>query len=377
MRDDGHADVRITPIVSDALDGGSRVKDNGTARDFWYPVALIEELEGGPLACRLLDEDIVVFKHQRGISALRDLCCHRGTPLSMGSVKDDVIVCGYHGWEFDETGRCVRIPQRSPERAIPNQAKVDSYRACERFGAVWVCLGEPQFDLPAFPEFDDPEYRTIFTGTYTWQAGAARMMENFIDPAHFAFIHPGILGDPRRPEFDLSPIDHVGDGFTFSVTSDVPAADDGETWVSEPTHFRFRLPYQLRIVRERSAATGIDESVAYSHSRLPTVPEGDGSVPRLLYFICIQPISWNQSRRYTWMARNCRLDEPDANFLAFQDTLNGQDQAVVERQKPELLPLDLTAEMQVKGVDDPGLEFRRLLAKAGLIESSLTVVQSG
>ena len=77
------------------------------------------------------------------------------------------------------------------------------------------------------------------------------------------------------------------------------------------------------------------------------------------------------------MARNCSLDEPDANYLTFQDTLNGQDQAVVELQRPELLPLDLTAEMQVKGIDDPGLEFRRLLAKTGLIESSLTAVQSG
>lgn len=350
--------------------------DKGIARDFWYPVALTDELEEGPIARRLLDENIVLFKHQDGVAALRDLCCHRGTPLSMGSVENGVIVCGYHGWEYDDSGRCVRIPQRGPERAIPRQAKVDSYHAVERFGAVWVCLGEPRFELPIFPEFDDPNYHTIFTGTYTWEAGAARMMENFIDPAHFAFIHPGILGDPRRPEFELSSIDHVEDGLTFSVTCDVPAAD-GETWVSEPILFRLRLPYQLRIIRERTAATGVDASVAYSHSRLPTAPDEGGSVPRLLYFICIQPISGNRSRRYTWMARNCRLDEPDENFLTFQDTLNSQDQAVVEQQKPELLPLDLTVEMQVKGVDDPGLEFRRLLAKTGLIESALTVVQTG
>lgn len=331
------------------------------AKDFWYPVTMMEDLDAGPKAVTLLNERLVVFRTEEGVASLRDLCCHRGTPLSMGRISEaGTIVCSYHGWEYNTDGRCVRIPQRSPELRIPSKAQVDSFLTEVRYGAVWVCLREPRSALPEYPEYADPGYRTIFSGSYTWKAGAARMMENFLDPAHLAFVHPGLLGDPDRPEFSMTPIRASEDELTFAAENDVPAPNEGE-WVREMVDYRYRLPYYLWVTRD---SRGVSKAFAYA--------EQPGEHQRFVLFTAIQPITPKESRRYTWFARNYALDErEDDRFQKFLETLREQDRVIVESQRPEELPLDLTAEMQVKGVDDPGLAFRRLLADRGLIESAL------
>ena len=77
----------------------------------WHPVAAVEDLDGGPIKTTLLDEDLVVFRSGGEVHALQDLCIHRGTPLSLGSLNaDGCLVCAYHGWTFDTSGKCVYIP---------------------------------------------------------------------------------------------------------------------------------------------------------------------------------------------------------------------------------------------------------------------------
>ena len=80
------------------------------------------------------------------------------------------------------------------------RAPVKPYRAVDRYGWVWVSLGNPQHDIPAFAEWDGPSFRKIFCGPYRFHAGAPRVLENFLDVAHFPFVHEGYLGDPDHTE---------------------------------------------------------------------------------------------------------------------------------------------------------------------------------
>ena len=106
----------------------------------WYPVAFSREVTEKPYATRLLDERVVLYRISDGsVVAARDICYHRGVPLSLGHVEGDEIVCKYHGLRYDPTGRCTCIPAH-PKGAISPRLRLDIYRAQERYGLVWVRL---------------------------------------------------------------------------------------------------------------------------------------------------------------------------------------------------------------------------------------------
>ena len=80
-------------------------------RGYWHPVAYVSEvIDGGPLAVTLLEEPLVLARIDDKMSAFRDICVHRGTALSLGSVDENGLRCGYHGWCYDGEGRCTKIP---------------------------------------------------------------------------------------------------------------------------------------------------------------------------------------------------------------------------------------------------------------------------
>ena len=86
----------------------------------WHPVAYAHELKDAPAAATLLGEAVVVWRTRDGRAhAMRDLCIHRGTALSLGWVADDCLVCPYHAWRYDASGACVRIPQSAAVGARP------------------------------------------------------------------------------------------------------------------------------------------------------------------------------------------------------------------------------------------------------------------
>ena len=148
---------------------------------------------------RLLEHDVVIWRNQDGVHAWQDLCVHRGSKLSFGRVVNDCLACPYHGWEYDSSGQCVRIPAH-PGQPPPARAHTTVYPVKERYGLVWVCLGNPAQDVPAFPEWEDASFSKIPAGPYLYRAHGPRVVENFLDVAHFPFVHMGYLGDPSQTE---------------------------------------------------------------------------------------------------------------------------------------------------------------------------------
>jgi phenylpropionate dioxygenase-like ring-hydroxylating dioxygenase large terminal subunit len=118
--------------------------------NFWYPICTTEELnEENPRRAELLGVRLVAFRDESGDAhVLADTCVHRGGSLSKGKVLGDNVQCPYHGWEFDGTGKCTKIPSMR-KGTPPGRAKVDSYPVQEKYGIVFAFLGDlPEAERP-------------------------------------------------------------------------------------------------------------------------------------------------------------------------------------------------------------------------------------
>src|SRR5262249_25614505 len=105
----------------------------------------------------------------------------------------------------------------------PAKARAKAFRARERYGLVWVCLGEPRLEIPEFPsEFGDPSFNwEPYTSEGQWRANAARMIENLADFSHFPWVHAGILGDPNQAESPPINLTEVQGGFQYEIDTPV------------------------------------------------------------------------------------------------------------------------------------------------------------
>jgi phenylpropionate dioxygenase-like ring-hydroxylating dioxygenase large terminal subunit len=321
-------------------------------RSFWHPVATARQVSDRPLGVQLLDEPIVLFRTEGDrIVALKDLCLHRGTALSLGWVDQGQIVCQYHGWTYDAEGRCTRIPSLPPERGIPRRARAISYLAEERFGLIWVCLEhDPKLPPPDLPQFGMSGWRATLCGPWEVYAHATRVLENFLDVAHPAWVHPGLLDDglgglvqPYKCE--------IKDG---AVVSEYQLNEPFPEWKAkaygvDPSELHdgyTRVHYTSTVVRPFTV-------VGYKRA-----PGGD----QIIFFnVC--PRSEQTSIAYLYMMRTVQLDQPDEPFREFQELLWSQDKRVLESQRPFITPLDLREEMHVSPPDVVNVAYRRYLAE--------------
>jgi len=176
-------------------------------RHCWFVVARSVDISK-PVAARLLDTPLVVFRDKDGVAKVTDSrCMHRGANLAQGVVTENGIQCPYHGWAYDgTTGKCTRIPSLANGQAIPENAKIKAYPAVEKYGHVWTCLDEPFFEIPTPPELDGlviDEWRAALP--IPAKCGFMAATENFRDMAHFPFVHHVTMGevDPVIPQLDV------------------------------------------------------------------------------------------------------------------------------------------------------------------------------
>jgi phenylpropionate dioxygenase-like ring-hydroxylating dioxygenase large terminal subunit len=323
-------------------------------RCYWHPVATSRELGSKPLGVSLDDERIVIWRSGQRVSAFRDLCIHRGTALSLGWVDNGNLVCAYHGWTYAPDGACVRIPSLEPGRAIPAKARATAtYSAQERYGLIWLCLAEPRAPIPELPELEDSAYHTFFHSTGEWHTSAARMIENFIDTSHFPYVHPGINATPDDPVIPDFPVMRNGLELRFETRFTAPSADtfrgpdtlaSFSAFTEGRRRYRVVLPFTAQAIRP--------------------MPEGR----RQLVSVIAAPIGGKRMRYYVFSSRNFALDQPDDAFRTLISTIFAQDRTIVESQRPEALPLDLTEELHLKGPDAGTLQYRRMLSELGLKE---------
>jgi phenylpropionate dioxygenase-like ring-hydroxylating dioxygenase large terminal subunit len=307
----------------------------------WHAVALSTEIKEGQVKqVRLLGEDLVAWRSGGVACIWKDICIHRGAQLSRGCVKGGLLMCPYHGWTYNTAGQCTKIPAH-PEQKPPPRAKAMTFPVVERYGLIWTCMGTPERPLIEFPEYEDASYRKVMCGPYLVNASAPRIIENSLDVAHFAFVHEGILGDPEHAEIK---------DFEAEMTGDGVVARDIRFWQTDPD------------------GTGKPGDVAYNYwvpRPFTLILRKSSNGPLFALMQTTTPADECRSIFYSCVAMNYAHDVPEEEIRGFQDRVFAQDIPVIESQRPELLPLDLQAELHLRA-DRTSIAYRQWLGKLGL-----------
>lgn len=330
-------------------------------RPFWHPVLPIDALPADRLvSVELLGEAIALVRLNGEIAAMQDLCRHFQARLSLGEVIDhngrQCLMCRYHGWTYDEGGRCVHIPQLSPGREIPAEARVPRYLTQERCGLIWVCLAEePRFDIPDFPEAADPAFHAGPLRVYDpWRASAPRAVMGALDDTHFPWTHPGLLGTRDRPE----PPDHKVWREGRYLVSRYTVLQPRNVSTADPT----ALP---------GDASSMEKITYTNYVGVPGVirliKDGE-SGQRYLIWMAACPHRYDSTTTFWRVARNYDRDPAhDPSYEDFEDQIRAQDKPIVESQRPWLLPPFWTKiELPLRPGDLPLIEYQKWLEELGI-----------
>lgn len=317
--------------------------DDQLLRNDWHPVLRADALHDGSVhGVRLLGVDVVVWQQAGHIHAMRDLCVHRGAKLSLGKVVNECLMCPYHGWHYDETGRCVHMPAH-PGQVPPAKAQTAVYQVRTRYGLVWVSLGQPDHDVPTFPEWDVPGYGHAVCEPFAHvEAYGPRIIENFLDAAHFPFVHGGVLGDPTRPELGEYEVRIDADGIT---------SDPIEVYQPDPYGGAAGLvTYTYHVYRPLTA---------HFTKHMPTATNG--------MVLTLTPHDDRDCTAWFLVATSAVTDHAalEINYTPRIAAIFAEDVAIVASQRPELLPLDLQAELHLRS-DRVAIAYRKWLRQIGL-----------
>jgi phenylpropionate dioxygenase-like ring-hydroxylating dioxygenase large terminal subunit len=309
----------------------------------WHPVASVRQLSEKPIkAVRLLAEDLVIWTHEGDYFVWQDLCMHRGAKLSPGKLVGDCLMCPYHGWHYDKTGKCVYIPTH-PEQVPPAKAVVKTYHIQKRYGLLWVCLGTPANDIPPFPEWPNPDMGKAVCGPYEHiRANGPRLIENYLDAAHFPFVHGGVLGDPEKPVLGEVEVRTTQAGVASNPISVYqPDPYGGSSGEVTYTYHAFR-PLTAHFTKHMTGATNGMMLAVTPHDEL------DSS-------------AW-------FVVATTAVTDADVLGRDYEPRIRAifeEDREVVEGQRPELLPLDLQQELHLKS-DRVAIAYRKWLKDLGL-----------
>jgi len=173
-------------------------------RNAWYAAAAAPEIGRQLTARRVLGQRLVLYRTEGGEAvALADRCPHRSAPLSLGKLRGDSIECGYHGMTFDCRGACVRVPA---QERVPPGAQVHAFPVLERYGLVFVWMGQARRAdpalLPEIPQYGRPEWG-LSRGYSFFRSGYQNITDNLVDPAHTSFVHAASIGNAAAEEVPL------------------------------------------------------------------------------------------------------------------------------------------------------------------------------
>lgn len=163
-------------------------------RRYWHPIGAATEFDHQSVkAVRLLGEDLVLYKDREGTYGLLERHCpHRRADLSYGFVDDCGLRCSYHGWAFDEAGRCISQPfedRAKTNTRFRDSIKVAAYPVQEMAGLLFAYLGP--LPAPSCPEWEQFTYEEGFRQIVFSDVPCnwLQCQENSIDPVHFEWLH--------------------------------------------------------------------------------------------------------------------------------------------------------------------------------------------
>ncbi len=288
----------------------------------WYlalPTAKLKKTK--MISLEIMGDPVLFFRKSDGVvEAIRDICPHRGIPLKYGRVVNDLVECPYHGWKFDGGGVCREIPSLTSEQKLDcTKIKIKSFPVIEQYGAVWVFVGDNQFDrslAPQPPTFEDMAVDTQpqLTQIVEFPCHIDHAVIGLMDPAHGPFVHQSWFWRSSKSTYEkrknFGPVD-----FGFRMKRHEPSKNSKAYKIlggTPTTEITFRLP-GTRIEHVR-----VGERSFYSLTALIPINANKTQVVQMAY--------WNMP----WLT----LIKPFVN--RFGDVFLGQDLAAVTKQQEGL-----------------------------------------
>ena len=268
----------------------------------WYAVETATELTARPVRTRLLGQDIELYRAEGGEPVIRKV----EDGQAMGS-------------------------------ALPFR---------EKYGCVWTTLGHPNREIFDIAEAWETDRRFVPCGWVKMRASGLRVVENFLDMAHFPFVHTDILGAEPHTEVP---------GYLSEIRRDID-----EVWATNCTFF------QPRIAATESEGAFVQLTyrvpspfVVMLYRICPTAPDRLDAIA-----LFIQPIEEGLCRAQPVMYL---VDSQSTHkaLLHFEQIIFAQDRIIVENQRPLLLPLEPRQEIPTRA-DSSSVAYRRWLKEKGV-----------
>ncbi len=330
-------------------------------RNAWYVAAWSSDIARKLTKRTLLEENIVLYRTEDGrVAALEDACCHRKLPLSMGVLIEDRIQCGYHGMEFDCSGTCVKIPIQS---RISPKARVRSYPVEEKWGLVWIWMGEAadadSAKIFQVEHYDDPQWGINRGPMMTIDCDYRYMADNLLDPEHVSYVHKSSLGNDAC----------VGVPLEVSVDNDIVVS---RRWMMDCILAPFFQPYVQ--------FEGRADRLQHYEVRLPShavikdiiAPTGSGAPQGQLHpdvflldsYNFITPVNADQCLYFWFQIRNFKPNCRDTDELLTQDFEQAFNEDIVVLSAVHANMKKSTTPVHDIASDAGSLRYRRILDKA-------------
>lgn len=334
----------------------------GYLRNTWYIGGWDYEISRTMIMRYMLDEPVLMYRKENGEAvALSDKCPHRYGPLHRGKLVGDRVRCSYHGLQFDAKGQCVHNPHPGGNGPIPANAKVRCYPTVERYGAVWVWMGEKEPDESLLPDYhfiDDTKNHRTIRGVFYVDNHYEMVTDNALDLTHVTFTHAGTLGAGlENVAKEQVKRERVGNTlwcrrFNFGITAGAdfqgfnPALQ--KVKVDKQQNVRWDPPCHILIVIRY-----VEENTEDKH--FTSIYAGN----------MLTPVSDKQTRFFWSVTRTFGLERDDldkAMYAAAELALQRQDKPMIEDQLALMGTADLDAMDPVYILDDATpIQARRIM----------------
>lgn len=170
-----------------------RARAAGLDPNYWYAVEEVRNVKPASVVEVVFwHRSIALYRTADGeFRAIENRCLHRQIKLTLGEVEGCRLTCGYHGWQYDEDGRVVHVPDLFGRSAAP-RLSLRTYPVKVRYGLVWIFPGDPELAevrrIPDIPELEGPGRWACVPLSFTCSAHHSVVIDNVSDFSH-AYLH--------------------------------------------------------------------------------------------------------------------------------------------------------------------------------------------